>query len=30
MGLGFYAGSRAYFRRKWRRPLPAVELGDKI
>ncbi|HEX2902944.1 MAG TPA: DUF3043 domain-containing protein [Jatrophihabitans sp.] len=30
IGLGFYAGSRAYFRRSWRRPLPVVELGDKI
>ena len=30
ISLGFYAGSRAYFRRAWRRPLPRVELGDKI
>lgn len=30
LGLGFYAGSRAYFKRSWRRPLPAVELGDKL
>jgi hypothetical protein len=30
ISLGFYAGSRAYFRRSWRRPMPAVELGDKI
>lgn len=30
VALGFYAGSRAYFRRSWRRPLPRVELGDKI
>ncbi|MDQ2958633.1 MAG: DUF3043 domain-containing protein [Actinomycetota bacterium] len=30
VSLGFYAGSRAYFRRSWRRPLPTVELGDKI
>jgi hypothetical protein len=30
LSLGFYAGSRAYFRRSWRRPLPVVELGDKI
>ena len=30
LSLGFYAGSRAYFRRAWRRPLPRVELGDKI
>lgn len=30
IGLGFYAGSRAYFKRSWRRPLPVVELGDKI
>ncbi len=30
VSLGFYAGSRAYFRRSWRRPLPRVNLGDKI
>jgi Protein of unknown function (DUF3043) len=30
VALGFYAGSRAYFRRSWRRPLPRVKLGDKI
>ena len=30
IALGFYAGSRAYFRRSWRRPLPRVELGDEI
>lgn len=30
VSLGFYAGSRAYFRRSWRRPLPRVQLGDKI
>jgi hypothetical protein len=30
ISLGFYAGSRAYFRRGWRRPLPRVQLGDKI
>ncbi|MDQ1744943.1 MAG: hypothetical protein QOE23_3282, partial [Pseudonocardiales bacterium] len=30
VSLGFYAGSRAYFRRSWRRPLPRVELGEKI
>jgi hypothetical protein len=30
VALGFYAGSRAYFRRSWRRPLPRVELGDQI
>ncbi|HEY0168967.1 MAG TPA: DUF3043 domain-containing protein [Jatrophihabitans sp.] len=30
VSLGFYAGSRAYFRRSWRRPLPRVELGDEI
>ncbi|MEO6500290.1 MAG: DUF3043 domain-containing protein [Jatrophihabitantaceae bacterium] len=30
VSLGFYAGSRAYFRRGWRRPLPRVELGDEI
>jgi len=30
ISLGFYAGSRAYFRRSWRRPLPRVSIGDKI
>jgi hypothetical protein len=30
MTLGFYAGSRAYFPRKWRRPAPRVKFGDKI
>ncbi len=30
VSLGFYAGSRAYFRRSWRRPLPRVEFGDQI
>lgn len=30
LSLGFYAGSRAYFRRSWRRPLPRVELGEQI
>ena len=30
VALGFYAGSRAYFRRSWRRPLPRVGLGDEI
>jgi hypothetical protein len=30
VGLGFYMGSRAYFKRSWRRPLPVVELGDQI
>jgi hypothetical protein len=30
VALGLYAGSRAYFRRSWRRPLPRVNLGDKI
>lgn len=30
VALGFYAGSRAYFRRSWRRPLPRVELGQEI
>jgi len=30
VALGFYAGSRAYFRRSWRRPEPRVALGDKI
>jgi Protein of unknown function (DUF3043) len=28
--LGFYAGSRAYFPRSWRRPAPRVHIGDKI
>ena len=30
VALGFYAGSRAYFRRSWRRPLPRVGLGEEI
>jgi hypothetical protein len=30
MGLGFYAGSRAYIPRSWRRPAPRVKLGDTI
>jgi hypothetical protein len=30
IAIGFYAGSRAYVRRSWRRPLPRVQLGDKI
>ncbi|MCW2523472.1 MAG: rane protein [Frankiales bacterium] len=30
VSLGFYAGSRAYFPRSWRRPVPRVNLGDKI
>jgi hypothetical protein len=30
LGLGFYAGSRAYLPRKWRLPAPQVELGDEI
>lgn len=30
LGLGFYAGSRAYLPRKWRLPAPRVELGDQI
>jgi hypothetical protein len=30
VSLGFYAGSRAYFRRGWRRPAPRVQLGDPI
>lgn len=30
VSLGFYSGSRAYFPRSWRRPIPRVELGDKI
>jgi hypothetical protein len=28
--LGMYAGGRAYFPRKWRRPLPRVEIGEQI
>jgi len=30
ISLGFYAGSRAYFKRNWRRPLPVKQLGDPI
>lgn len=30
MGLGFYAGSRAYLPRRWRLPVPAVKRGDEI
>jgi hypothetical protein len=30
VSLGFYAGSRAYFARSWRRPAPRVKLGDSI
>jgi hypothetical protein len=30
VSLGFYAGSRAYFPRSWRRPVPRVKLGDEI
>ena len=30
MGIGFYAGSRAYLPRKWRMPAPQVQLGDEI
>lgn len=30
MGIGFYAGSRAYLPRKWRLPGPQVERGDEI
>ena len=30
LSLGFYAGSRAYFKRSWRRPLPVKQLGDEI
>jgi hypothetical protein len=30
VSLGFYAGSRAYFMRGWRRPMPRVQLGDPI
>jgi hypothetical protein len=28
--LGMYAGGRAYFPRKWRRPEPRVAVGDQI
>jgi hypothetical protein len=30
VALGFYAGSRAYFPRKWRRPVPRLNLGDQV
>jgi len=30
MGIGFYAGSRAYLPRRWRLPGPQVERGDEI
>jgi len=30
ISLGFYAGSRAYFMRKWRRPIPRLNLGDPV
>lgn len=30
LGIGFYAGSRAYMPRKWRVPAPQVERGDEI
>jgi hypothetical protein len=30
LSLGFYAGSRAYFKRSWRRPLPVKQLGEEI
>ena len=30
MGLGFYAGSRAYLPRRWRLPAPQVERGEEI
>jgi hypothetical protein len=30
VSLGFYAGSRAYFPRSWRRPAPKVNVGDRI
>ncbi|HEY2041066.1 MAG TPA: DUF3043 domain-containing protein [Jatrophihabitans sp.] len=30
VSLGFYAGSRAYFIRSWRRPAPRVGYGEKI
>lgn len=30
MGIGFYAGSRAYLPRRWRMPAPQVSLGEKI
>jgi hypothetical protein len=30
LGIGFYAGSRAYLPRRWRLPAPQVERGDPI
>jgi hypothetical protein len=30
VSLGFYAGSRAYFARSWRRPAPRVKIGESI
>ena len=30
ISLGFYAGSRAYLPRSWRRPLPRLNRGDSI
>jgi hypothetical protein len=30
LGIGFYAGSRAYLPRRWRLPSPQVHLGDAI
>lgn len=30
LGIGFYAGSRAYLPRRWRLPAPQVEMGDEI
>jgi hypothetical protein len=30
LGLGAYAGTRAYLPRKWRLPAPQVDLGDEI
>lgn len=30
MSIGFYAVSRAFFKRSWRRPLPVKQIGDPI
>lgn len=30
MAIGFYAGSRAYFLRNWRRPTPRVKMGEPV
>ncbi|HEY3737053.1 MAG TPA: DUF3043 domain-containing protein [Jatrophihabitans sp.] len=30
LGIGFYAGSRAYLPRRWRMPAPQAEIGDEI